>query len=116
HRGLRYFFCLGPQPISHPSSIGPGGVTKTIVQSVRSALPEFDHIRFHSIPTPMRWQRNALVTEALGHLCHARIQHAASINHLALTRRPGAQLAPDWTGMKIGLRFIARSFFSFPVN
>ncbi len=107
---------LRRQPLDQPTSIGLASVTKAIVQAVRSALPKFDRIRFHSIPAPMRRQRNALVTEAFGHLRHSRIQHAAAINHLALARRPCAQLTTHRTRMKIGLRFFARSLFRLPAN
>ena len=64
----------------------------------------------------MRRQRNAFVAEAFRHLGQARIEHAAPIENLALTRCPGAQLTAHRTRMKVGLRFFARGFFRFPAN
>src|SRR5947207_3749876 len=57
-----------------------------------------------------------LPAEALGRLRHARVEHATSIEHLALTRCPGAQLATGRTRMKISLRFFARSSVHFPAD
>src|SRR5882724_6020409 len=78
------------QPLDQPIFVRLSRVTKTIMQTVRSSLPEFDLIRFDPITTPVRRQRNGLVTEAFGHLRQARVENAASVEHLALTRRPCA--------------------------
>src|SRR5581483_1434098 len=91
-------------------------VTKAIVQPVWSPLPKFNRIRLHAIATPMRREWNALATKSLGHLGHPCIQHASSINDLTLTRRPGAELAPHRTRMKVRLRFFAGSFFCLTAN
>src|SRR6266404_9661956 len=64
----------------------------------------------------MRWERNRFVREALGHFRHARVEHAARIEHFGLARRPGAELAAKRTRMKITLRFLTRSFFHFAAD
>ena len=61
-------------------------------------------------------QWNALVTKTFCHLRHARIKHATSIEHLALTRGPRAQLAADRARLKVSLRFLALSFFRCPAD
>src|SRR5438046_3502054 len=86
------------------------------MQTIQASLPEFDYFRFDAIPTPMWRQRNGFTVEAFCHLRHARIKHATSIEHVALTRGPRAQLAADRARMKISLRFLARSFFRCPAN
>src|SRR6266567_8019432 len=83
------------QPLDQPTPVRLLCVTKSVVQTVGAALPEFNPIRFESITTPVRRQWNRLVPEAFGHFCHARVQNAPTVEHLALTRRPGAQLAPS---------------------
>src|SRR5882724_11062862 len=93
------------QPLDQPTAIRLSRVAKSVVQTVWTALPEFHPIRFEPITAPMRRQWYRLVAEAFGHLCHARIEHAPAIEHLALTRRPRAQLAPNRARMKISLRF-----------
>src|SRR5437899_2261172 len=104
------------QSINLPRTIGLSRVTKAIVQTVRTTLPEFHRIRFKPITAPVRRRWNRLVAEALGHLCHARIEHATCVDYLALTRRPGAQLAAHWARMKISLRFLTRGFRHFSAD
>src|SRR5216110_836412 len=77
--------CSRRQPLDQPTATRLAIVTKAIVHAIRATLPEFDHIRFHSITAPMRRQRNAFVAEAFRHLGQARIEHAAPIENLALT-------------------------------
>src|SRR5512132_3249762 len=108
--------CSWSQSLDQPAAIGLASVTKAIVQAIRATLPEFNDVGFHAAPAPVRWQGDALVGETFGHLGHPRIEHAAPIEDLALTRRPGAQLTAHWTRMKIGLRFFARSFFCSPAD
>ena len=91
------------QPINLPRTVCLPRVPKPVVQPVGTALPKFDFVRLESKTTPVRRQWNLLVAEALSHLCHARIEHAARVNDFALARSPCAQLAPDRTRMKIGL-------------
>src|SRR6266403_3963438 len=80
------------------------------------ALPEFDRVGFKPITTPVRRQWYRPVAEALGHLCHARVEHASAVEHLALPRRPCAQLAADGTRMKISLRFFTRGLLHFSAD
>src|ERR1700757_1785010 len=91
------------KPLNLPTAIRLSRVTKTIVQPVRTPLPEFHCIRFKPITAPVRGQRNRLVLEAFGHFCHARIKHATRVDHIALTRCPGAQLAAHRARVKIRL-------------
>src|SRR5437899_2573116 len=98
------------QPLDQPTSIRLSRVSKPVIQTVWTALPEFDPIRFEPITAPVRRQWNRLVAEAFGRLCHARVEHAPAVDYLALTRRPCAQLAADRTRMKISLLFFPRGF------
>ena len=50
--GLR---CSWRQPLDQPTATRLASVTKAIVHAIRATLPEFDHIRFHSIAAPVRW-------------------------------------------------------------
>src|SRR5215472_17263283 len=79
--------------VDQPIAILLSRVTKPIVQPVQTSLPEFHRIRLKPVTAPVRRQRNRLVAEALGHLRHARVEHATRVDYLALTRCPGAQLA-----------------------
>src|SRR6266478_6401096 len=114
--GLHLFLRSRCQTIDLPTLIRLSCVTKSVVQTVATALPEFDPIGFEPITAPVRRQWNRLVTEALRHLCHARIQDAAPVEHLALTRGPCAQLATNWARMKISQRFFARGFLHFSAD
>ena len=107
---------LRREPIDLPRSIRLPRVSKPVVQTIGTALPKFHFIRLESITAPVRWQRNRFITEALSHLRHARIEHTPSIEHLALTRRPCAQLASDGARMKITLRLFARGLFRFSTD
>ncbi len=99
------------EPIDLPRSIRLPRVPKPVVQTIGTALPKFHFIRLESITAPVRRQWNRFVTEALSHFRHARIEHTPAIEHLALTRRPCAQLASDRTRMKITFATLhARSF------
>src|ERR1700748_3432192 len=104
------------EPIDLPRSVRPTRVPKSVVQTVRAALPKFHFVGLESITAPVRRQWNWLVAEALGHLCHARIEHTPAIKHLALARRPRAQLASDRTRMKIILRLFTRGLFHFSAD
>src|SRR4029077_17259533 len=86
------------------------------MQTVWTALPEFHHIWYHSVTSPVWRQWNWLVAKALDHFRQARVQYAASIEHFALARRPSSELAAEGTGMKVTLRFFPRSFFRFPAD
>src|SRR5207253_5273496 len=79
------------QSLDQPTTTRLSSVTKAIVQAIRATLPEFDHIRVHSITAPVRWERNAFVAEALRHLGQARIKKTAPIEKLDLRRCTGAQ-------------------------
>src|SRR5258707_6178073 len=92
---------LRREPIDLPRSIRLPRVPKSVVQAVGTALPKFHFIRLDSITAPMRRQWNRFVAETLSHLRHARVEHTPAIEHLALTRRPCAQLASDWARMEI---------------
>src|SRR4029077_2949559 len=109
-------YCSRCEPINLPRSVRPARVPKPVVQTVGAALPKFYFVGLESITTPVRRQRNWLVAEAFGHLRHARIEHTLSIDHLALTRRPCAQLASNRTRMKISLRLFTRGPFYFSVD
>ena len=104
------------EPINLPRSIRLPRVPKPVVQTVGTALPKFHFIWLESITAPVRRQWNWLVAEALSHFRHARIEHTPAVDHLALTRRPCAQLASDRTRMKIALRFFARGLFDFSAD
>src|SRR5580765_2758335 len=104
------------EPFDKPMAVRLQRVTKPIVEAIWTSLPEFHRVGTHSIPAPMRWQRDGFVAKPLRHLRHARVQYAPSIEHLALARGPCAELASDRTGMKINLRFFARSSFHFPAD
>src|SRR6266513_2114896 len=110
------FFTSRREPFDQPTAVSLPSVTKTVVQAIRAALPEFHCIGFYSITTPVRRQGNGIVAKAFGHLYHACIQHAASIEHFALARRPCAEMAAHRPGMKIALRFLMRRFLRFPAN
>src|SRR5882724_8687588 len=99
-----------------PVMIDLSCITKAVVQTIRASLPEFHCIGPHSISTPVWRQRNTLVAKTFCHLCHSRVQDAASIEDLALTRGPRAQLAAERARVKIGLRFFTRGFFRFPAD
>src|SRR5215208_4647836 len=86
------------------------------MQTVGTALPKFQFIRLESITAPVWRQWNRFVAETLGHLRHSRIEHTPPIEHLALTRRPCAQLASDRTRMKVRLRFFTRSLLHFSTD
>src|SRR5438477_985667 len=107
---------LWREPIDLPRSVRLPRVAKAIVQTIGTALPKFHFIRLESITAPVRRQWNWLVAKALGHLRHARIEHTPAIEHLALTRRPCAQLASDRARMKIDLRFVTRGLFHFSTD
>ena len=89
------FFNSGRQPFDEPVMIGLSCITKAIVQTIRASLPEFHRIGSHSISTPVLRQRNTLVAKTFCHLCHSRVQDAAPIEDLALTRGPRAELAAE---------------------
>src|SRR5438046_5252471 len=110
------FFILRREPFDKPMAVRLSRVTKPIMQPIRASLPEFHCVRPDSIPAPMRWQRDGIVAEAFRHLRHARVQYTPSIEHLALARGPRPELTSDRTGMKINLRFFARSSFHFPAD
>src|SRR6478735_2433077 len=101
------------EPIDLPRSIRLSRVSKSVVQTIGTALPKFHFIRLESITAPVRWQWNRFITEALSHHRHARIEHTPAIEHLALTRRPCAQLTSDGARMKITLRLFTRGLFRF---
>src|SRR5947208_16339665 len=104
------------QSLNLPRTIRLSRVTKAIVQTVRTTLPEFHRIRFKPITAPVRRQWDRLVTKAFGRLCHAPVENAPAVDYLALTRRPCAQLAADRARMKISLRFFARGFLHFSTD
>src|SRR4029077_16855963 len=106
----------GGEPLNCPRPIPLPRVPKPVVQTVGTALPKFHFIRLESITAPVRRQWNWLVAEALGHVRHARIEHTPAIEHLALTRRPCAQLASDRARMKIRLRLFTRGLFHFSTD
>src|SRR5437867_10605353 len=91
------------KPLDQPITVGLSRVTESIVQTIWPSLPEFDCFRFDPISAPVWRQRNGLLAKAFCHLRHARVQYAASIEHLPLTWCPRAQLAADWVRVKIGL-------------
>src|SRR6266446_6153048 len=97
-------------------SIRLSRVTKSVVQTVGTALPEFNPIWFEPITAPVRRQRNRLAGEAFGHFCHSRVENAPTVEHLALTRRPCAQLASGRSRTKVSQRFFARGFLHFPAD
>src|SRR5437660_2268630 len=109
-------FILRREPINQPGTVRLTRITKSIVQTVRPALPKFHRVRYQPITAPMRWQWDWFVGEALGHFRHARVEHATRIKHFGLTRGPGAELAPNRARMKITRRFLTRSFFHFAVD
>src|SRR6478752_7764967 len=102
---------LRREPIDLPRSIRLSRVPKSVVQTIGTALPKFHFIRLESITAPVRRQWYRFITEALSHHRHARIEHTPAIEHLALTRRPCAQLASDGARMKITLRLFTRGLF-----
>ena len=104
------------EPIDLPRSIRLPRVPKPVMQTIGTALPKFHFIRLKSITAPVRRQWNWLVAVALSHFRHARIEHTPAIDHLALTRRPCAQLASDRARMKISLRLFTRGLFHFSTD
>lgn len=64
----------------------------------------------------MRRQRNLSFGKALLHLFQARIENAASVDHLTLLRSPCPELRAKRSRMKIFLGFFARSLLHFPFD
>ena len=58
---------LGCEAID-PPRLARAGVTKTIMQTIRTALPEFDTLRFDPITAPVWWTRNFLPGESFLYL------------------------------------------------
>src|SRR5712691_4815923 len=97
------FFTSRGEAFDQPITVSLSRVTEAIVQTIGPSLPEFDYFGFYAISAPVWRQRNGLAAKPFCHLRHARVQYAASIEHLALTRCPRAQLAADWARTKISL-------------
>src|SRR5438128_1949128 len=78
------------EAIDLPRAFGLARVAKPIVQAIRAALPKFDCVRIHPIPTPMRREQNLALMETLLHFFEPGIKDLPGIDHLTLLRRPRA--------------------------
>src|SRR5207247_1124709 len=81
------------QPLDQPTAIRLSCVTKPVMQTVGTALPEFDPIRFEPITAPVRRQWNRLVAEAFSHLCHGLASRPAVAKLIAFTSRMPTSIA-----------------------
>src|SRR5438876_10782590 len=106
---------LGRQPFD-PPGFAFAGIAKAIVQTVGTALPEFDSLRFHPITAPVRWTGNFLTSKSLFQFRKPCFQNPARINYIALVRDPGPELAAKRARMKIAGRFFPRNFFGDAVD
>src|SRR5262249_13800766 len=113
---LHVFRRLRRQPLDEPAAVSLARVPKSVVQPIRASLPKFECVRCQPVAAPVRRQWDPFVLEALGHFCHARIEHTPSVDDFALPRNPGAQLASQRTRMEISLRLFPRGFFYFSAD
>src|SRR6201999_2154958 len=103
------------EPVQCPRPVALSGITKPVVQTIGPTLPEFHYLWNNPIAAPMRRQiDDVVVSEAPLHFRETRIENPPGIDHFALVRNPGAELAPAGARLKIFFRLGARSSFHAP--
>src|SRR2546430_17125773 len=90
--------------------------TNSVLNRMRAPRPKLHSFRFQPIPAPVRWKRDPSFGETLFQFFETSIENSACVDHLALVRRPSPKLRAERPGMKVFLRFFARSFFHFPLD
>src|SRR3954454_12918300 len=103
----QWSFLSGRQPINLPRAVRQLRVPKAIMQPIQPPLPKLDDFGLQPITAPVRWQWNPFLAKPLSHLCHSRVEHTPGVDHSALARDPGPQLAAQRARMKIRCRFFA---------
>ena len=83
--------------------VGPTGVAEAIVQPVGAALPHLERLVREAIAAPVRRARHLDAAVALLDLGDGFVERGTIDEHLALLRRPRADLALTGTGREVGV-------------
>src|SRR5437879_5629918 len=97
---------LGREPFQHPPILG-APVAEAVVKTVLSVVPELDGLGQQPVPAPERRARHVLVLVSRVQLGHEILEDPAALDHLALARRPRAQLAGPGPVAPVALGLLA---------
>src|SRR6185437_13485601 len=78
-------------------------VAQAVVQAAGASLPEFDHLRNHTEPAPVRRAWNLVVGVSLFERAIGPLQVSAAADHLALRRGPCAKLAACGAAVEVSV-------------
>ena len=91
---------LGREPPRVPGAVGAARERLAVVQAVRAALPELDHVRHEPVAAPVRRARH-LARIGRVELASRASSHSRSGITSRLARRPGAELRAARAGREV---------------